>query len=606
MLKRREGCPLREHRVSGMRSSSVEMLVNVVYDSLSKRRNVVLIAPTGFGKTLLSPHLFLKARSEEFAFNLIHVVPTRALVKEIYEEKFAWLSGEGYHVGYQSQDRLEGGGKSSFYMKDVVVTTLDSFLWNIYRIPVAEIAKVVEGKSQGHFYPVIASILTSIVVFDEAHLYLGEGSRDSRTLMVPVLRALKAYKVPFIIETATIPSIVMGSVLDDADISRGDVDVVYVCSRCNSQVNKIKSLGFNVKVVGPDEEYYKRNKYEWETRLVSQDQALEEALELSEEKLVLMVLNTVKRAVNFYKSIDQPNKALIHGMLTERDRTQAYEKIRRLKESGRGVIVSTQVIEVGVEVDADILISDLAPVESIAQRAGRLCRSGRPCRPQVLLIEPFDEKLGHGVYDEEIVKGTLEEIKSRINGLGIKAIEWRLLDSENSRASYIDILETLYEAKPQSPSKPFLADVASKYLEEEVSPLRLVDFLNEHSEWDAFKSTLLVKLLIEGEDYREDFVVTSLDRVSRMRECLDVSELGVKIAVLTVKERGLTELEYMYSKTVKEVLGFVKRGFNPSMFIRRLRGELGKLPDKVEGVRDFYILVKRSCYVEGEGIVFQA
>ncbi|MCC6061051.1 MAG: CRISPR-associated helicase Cas3' [Desulfurococcaceae archaeon] len=589
-----------------MQYGSAEMLVDVVYDSLLSGRNVVLVAPTGFGKTLLSPHLFLKARSEGFAFNLIHVVPTRALVKEIYEEKFAWLSGEGYQVGYQSQDRLEGGGKSSFYLRDIVVTTLDSFLWNIYRIPVAEIAKVVEGKSQGHFYPVLASILTSIVVFDEAHLYLGEGSRDSRTLMVPVLRALKTYRVPFVIETATLPSTVMDSVLEDADIDRGEVDVVYVCSRCNSQVDNVKNRGFNVKVVSPGEEYYKRSKYEWETMLVSQEQAMEEALELSEEKLVLVVLNTVKRAVNFYKSIDQPSKVLIHGMLTERDRAQAYEKIKRLKEDGRGVIVSTQVIEVGVEVDADILISDLAPVENIAQRAGRLCRSGRPCRPQVLLIEPLNEKLGHGVYDEEIVRRTLEEIRGRINSLGTRAIEWRLLDSENGRVSYVDMLETLYEAKPQSPSRSFLADVASQYLEGEASPHRLISFLNDYNAWDAFKSTLLVKLLIEEGDPKEDFVVTGLDKASRMGECLDVNESGVKIAVLTVKERGLTGLEYMYSRTVKEALGFVKRKFSPSMFVRGLRGEFEKLPGKVEGVRDLYILVKRSCYVEGEGIVFQA
>jgi len=595
-----------ERWVSGMQYGSAEMLVDVVYDSLLSGRNVVLVAPTGFGKTLLSPHLFLKARSEGFAFNLIHVVPTRALVKEIYEEKFAWLSGEGYQVGYQSQDRLEGGGKSSFYLRDIVVTTLDSFLWNIYRIPVAEIAKVVEGKSQGHFYPVLASILTSIVVFDEAHLYLGEGSRDSRTLMVPVLRALKTYRVPFIIETATLPSTVMDSVLEDADIDRGEVDVVYVCSRCNSQVDNVKNRGFNVKVISPGEEYYKRNKYEWETMLVSQEQAMEEALKLSEEKLVLVVLNTVKRAVNFYKSIDQPSKVLIHGMLTERDRAQAYEKIKRLKEDGRGVIVSTQVIEVGVEVDADILISDLAPVENIAQRAGRLCRSGRPCRPQVLLIEPLNEKLGHGVYDEEIVRRTLEEIRGRINSLGTRAIEWRLLDSENGRVSYVDMLETLYEAKPQSPSRSFLADVASQYLEGEASPHRLISFLNDYNAWDAFKSTLLVKLLIEEGDPKEDFVVTGLDKASRMGECLDVNESGVKIAVLTVKERGLTGLEYMYSRTVKEALGFVKRKFSPSMFVRGLRGEFEKLPGKVEGVRDLYILVKRSCYVEGEGIVFQA
>jgi CRISPR-associated endonuclease/helicase Cas3 len=595
-----------ERWVLGMRYGSAEMLVDVVYDSLLSGRNVILVAPTGFGKTLLSPHLFLKARSEGFAFNLIHVVPTRALVKEIYEEKFAWLSGEGYQVGYQSQDKLEGGGKSSFYLRDVVVTTLDSFLWNIYRIPVAEIAKVVEGKSQGHYYPVLASILTSIVVFDEAHLYLGEGSRDSRTLMVPVLRALKTYRVPFVIETATIPSTVMDSVLGDADIDRGEVDVVYVCSRCNSQVDNVKKRGFNVKVISPAEEYYKRSKYEWETMLVSQEQAIGEALKLSEEKLVLVVLNTVKRAVNFYKSLDQPSKVLIHGMLTERDRAQAYEKIRRLKEDGRGVIVSTQVIEVGVEVDADILISDLAPVENIAQRAGRLCRSGRPCRPQVLLIEPLDEKLGHGVYDEEIVRRTLEEIRGRINSLGTRAIEWRLLDSENGRVSYVDILETLYEAKPQSPSRSFLADVASQYLEGEASPHRLISFLNDYNAWDAFKSTLLVKLLIEGGDPKEDFVVTGLDKASRMGECLDVDESGVKIAVLTVKERGLTGLEYMYSRTVKEALGFVKRRFSPSMFVRGLRGEFEKLPGKVEGVRDLYILVKRSCYVEGEGIVFQA
>ncbi len=103
---------------------------------------------------------------------------------------------------------------------------------------------------------------------------------------------------------------------------------------------------------------------------------------------VVVIRNTVALAQETYRllksklddSIPGEHTGLLHSRFTHRDRqTNEGEWIRRLgkdpTERPRGsLLVATQIVEQSVDIDADLLVTDLAPVELILQRIGRLHR----------------------------------------------------------------------------------------------------------------------------------------------------------------------------------------------------------------------------------------
>lgn len=115
---------------------------------------------------------------------------------------------------------------------------------------------------------------------------------------------------------------------------------------------------------------------------------------------VLVLRNTVARAQAAYAalraSIDG-EVVLVHGRLTAADRAQRTERL--LAQLGpplgsgaprprRLVVVATQVAEQSFDVDVDLLVTDLAPIDLLLQRAGRLHRHDRPMegRPGELAV----------------------------------------------------------------------------------------------------------------------------------------------------------------------------------------------------------------------------
>ncbi len=94
----------------------------------------------------------------------------------------------------------------------------------------------------------------------------------------------------------------------------------------------------------------------------------------------LVVLNTVERAAAVVEAIKRPSRkqpvetVLLHSRFRPADRDAALA--RALAPEFDGVVVSTQVIEAGVDVSAPLLITELAPWASLVQRAGRCNRWG--------------------------------------------------------------------------------------------------------------------------------------------------------------------------------------------------------------------------------------
>ncbi|PYR53238.1 MAG: CRISPR-associated helicase Cas3' [Acidobacteria bacterium] len=94
----------------------------------------------------------------------------------------------------------------------------------------------------------------------------------------------------------------------------------------------------------------------------------------------LVVLNTVDRAVGVFDALEKKARAtslglvLLHSRFRPADRDAALA--RALDQHFDGIVVSTQVIEAGVDVSAPLLFTELAPWPSLVQRAGRCNRTG--------------------------------------------------------------------------------------------------------------------------------------------------------------------------------------------------------------------------------------
>ena len=98
-----------------------------------------------------------------------------------------------------------------------------------------------------------------------------------------------------------------------------------------------------------------------------------------------VILNTVKQAQEVYRALDLPGdkKLLFHARFTASDREQITEKVLNLfgkdttNRPEKYVLVATQVVEQSLDVDFDHMISEIAPIDLLLQRSGRLHRHRR-------------------------------------------------------------------------------------------------------------------------------------------------------------------------------------------------------------------------------------
>ncbi len=111
---------------------------------------------------------------------------------------------------------------------------------------------------------------------------------------------------------------------------------------------------------------------------------------LADGGTALVIRNTVERAQRTFHTLVERfggDVELLHARLTVAERARRTEaEMRRLGPGGAGarprhILVATQVAEQSFDVDADLLVTDLAPIDLLVQRAGRIHRHERGRRP---------------------------------------------------------------------------------------------------------------------------------------------------------------------------------------------------------------------------------
>ncbi|WP_041695500.1 type I-G CRISPR-associated helicase/endonuclease Cas3g [Alicyclobacillus acidocaldarius] len=134
--------------------------------------------------------------------------------------------------------------------------------------------------------------------------------------------------------------------------------------------------------------------------------------------LTLVILNRVDRAQVVYQALKraapEEDVRLAHGQFRARDRAWLAEQARSLGDT-RAILVATQVVEAGMDLDATALVTELAPWSSLIQRFGRLNRTGTREAARAFWIDiARDSKVAYEPYhpaDLDRARAQLERLE---------------------------------------------------------------------------------------------------------------------------------------------------------------------------------------------------
>ncbi|ACB39929.1 CRISPR-associated helicase Cas3' [Pyrobaculum neutrophilum] len=328
---------------------------------------IVLELPTGYGKTYAAPLFYKALREGGLCSKAIHVMPLRALIRKQIERyasahpdiKFAYQDGD-----VLLRDRYV---KDPYFREEYVLTTLDSFIHNLAKVPVAEMWKFYKSERPSVRYHIpLAYIYPSCVFLDEAHM--AAGSRKELAAVKAAVRFLKELGVPTVVMSAT-----LGEWKRD----------VFKGFRFVSLGERDEERGGDVKVADPE---FERRMSNVAYKVGRVDNIEEVARRKAEEgKRVLVIVNDVCRVQRLSETLGAP---AVHSLMTRRDRERAERELDKAQ-----IVVGTDAIGAGVDVDFDVLITEADEVERVAQRVGRVCRNRESCVGEIYFVGEVDEEL---------------------------------------------------------------------------------------------------------------------------------------------------------------------------------------------------------------------
>lgn len=299
-----------------------------------------LTVPTGGGKTLTSMVFALRHAIENDLDRVIYVIPYCSILEQtgrIFSDIFGSENvREHYSTAEftQRESNEQGAFLSECWDEPIILTTAVQFFESVYSNRPSQSRK-------------LHHICRSVLIFDEAQM-----------LPVPVIKPcvlaisqmVKQFQCTAVLCTATQPAL--------------------------EQLVEQELPGCHITELCPDvqgaTEQLKRVTFRWTGHMT--DEELTECL--SKEKQVLCVVNNRKQAQRIYETLD--DAFCLTTLLTPHDRRIAIDVIRKCLAAGEPCrVVSTSLIEAGVDLDFPCVWRALAGFDSIVQAGGRCNREGK-------------------------------------------------------------------------------------------------------------------------------------------------------------------------------------------------------------------------------------
>ncbi len=335
-----------------------------------------LTVPTGGGKTRSAMAFALRHGIMHGLRRVIVAVPFTTITQQtaqVYRDIF----GEGRVVLEHHSAAAEGAGAASgdddSFAEDAVWSRLAAENWDapIVVTTTVQLFESLFSNRRGKTRK-LHSLAGSVIVLDEAQA-LPAG------LLSPILDGLRQltehYGASVVLSTATQPAFEL--------------------------IPEFRDVGAREIVSGHRHhfEMLKRVEYEW--RVEEPKEWREVAGWMRDVESTLAIVNTKRHAMELLDELDDPAVLHLSTLLCGAHRIKVLDKIRwQLAEGAPCRVVSTQVVEAGVDLDFATVFRAEAPLDAIIQAAGRCNREGRLVGRggRVVVFRPPDDASPPGIY----------------------------------------------------------------------------------------------------------------------------------------------------------------------------------------------------------------
>ena len=319
-----------------------------------------LTVPTGGGKTLSAMAFALDHARHHGKRRIIHVIPYTSIIEQT-ADVFRGIFGDAvleHHSAAESrpaQEDLRSRLACENWDAPIIVTTSVQFFESLFAARTSRCRK-------------LHNLVDSVVVLDEVQL-LPPG------LLQPIVDALKLltahYGMTLVLSTATQPVLGTSRYFDANKNFEGLDNIQEIVSDPDDLYARLK----RVEVRLPTD---LRQPADWKTL----------AAELSEYDSVLVVVNSRRHARELHRLMP-PGTLHLSALMCGAHRSRVIAEIKRRLAAGLPTrVVSTQLVEAGVDLDFPVVYRAFAGLDSIAQAAGRCNREGLLKRGLVVVFVP--------------------------------------------------------------------------------------------------------------------------------------------------------------------------------------------------------------------------
>lgn len=378
--------------------------IKVARHLLHERKNVILQAPTGSGKTGTALFPFLYAWQHKLAFprKCLYAVPLRVLTeqfKDVAETVIhQWPDTQKPRIclqtGEQQQDRRFEG--------DLIFTTIDQVVSSALSVPYS-LSKQLANLNAG-------AVFTSYLVCDELHLFPIDQQKAEGALATLIeLLSTFGETFPFLLMTATLSE--------------------HMLKVLECELNAVRVVVSEQELAGIASQQKIRRYH------VVDEPLNAKAILKQHQTRSIAICNQVQHASDLYDELceeidDHPEHRgktkvkLLHSRFIQSHRKEKEESIRHqfrnpkkeatdIQQEPSLIIVATQTIEVGLDITCERLHTELAPANAIIQRAGR-CARYKGEEGDVFVYQFAEvQKQPHLPYDKDLCNATWEELNKQ-------------------------------------------------------------------------------------------------------------------------------------------------------------------------------------------------
>lgn len=357
-------------------------------DANSQKRHTIVIACTGAGKT---DYLFRRCTGRVF-----YTLPFQASINAMFKRVGNDLEKDNpdidIRVLHSTSIILKRKREEEVAMQNLIGSAIKILTPH----QLATIALGMKG-----YEAMMLDLQGCDVILDEVHTYSG----ISQALVLKIIHVLKAINCRIHIGTATMPTLLYQKI---KELLGNDVLEIKLAKEELDQfdrhiIHKLKNFDISIEIVSKA---------------------------IDRRQKILIVLNTVQKAQEIYAIMKalfpKIPTLLLHSKFKRGDRNQKEKQLLGIDEKGQPngefntsdnacIVVSTQIVEVSLDISFDVMITASAPIDSLIQRFGRINRKRnsetKGILKEVYVIAPDENNKEARPYDLNILQKSFQVLE---------------------------------------------------------------------------------------------------------------------------------------------------------------------------------------------------